>query len=61
MSTRSFGMIGKTYKTTQEAFKDADYYVAIERPQKNEYSEFWCVLGVLCALGLVAYLGFTRF
>ena len=37
MSTRTFGMIGKTYRTASEAFKDADYATAITRPQ----SSFW--------------------
>ena len=53
MSTRSFGMVGKTYKTTQEAFKEPDYYVAIELPKKSEYSHIWSVLGAITALGLV--------
>ena len=50
MSTRSFGMVGKTYKSTQEAFKEPDYYTAIQRPQQSEYSHIWCVLGVICVL-----------
>ncbi len=37
MSTRSFGMVGKTYKTASEAFKDADYACAITKPQNS----FW--------------------
>ena len=53
MSTRSFGMVGKTYKSTQEAFKEPDYYVAIELPKKSEYSHIWSVLGAVTALGLV--------
>jgi type VI protein secretion system component VasF len=61
MSTRSFGMVGKTYKTAQEAFKDASYASAIEKPLQSEYSPFWALLGVLLALGAVAYVGFTRF
>ena len=61
MSTRSFGMVGKTYKTSQEAFKDAEWYVAIEMPKKDEYSTFWSVCGVLVALGLILYYGTTRF
>lgn len=61
MSTRSFGMVGKSYRTAQEAFKDASWSTAIERPKENEYSEFWCFLGAMCALGLIAYVGFTRF
>jgi hypothetical protein len=37
MSTRSFGMVGKTYKTASEAFKDAEYACAITKPP----SSFW--------------------
>jgi hypothetical protein len=61
MSTRSFGMVGKTYKTSQEAFKDAEWYVAIETPTKDEYSTFWSVCGVLTALGLILYYGVNHF
>jgi hypothetical protein len=48
-------MMGKTYKTAQEAFKDADYYVAIQRPQKSEYGAFW---GFVWALSFVAVFGY---
>ena len=61
MSLRNIGMVGKTYKTASEAFKDADWCIAIERPNKSEYSPIWSLLGVLLALGVVAYVGFTRF
>lgn len=61
MSTRTFGMVGKSYKTASEAFKDASYATAIEKPLQNEYSPVWAVCGVLLALGAVAYVGFTRF
>lgn len=40
MSTRSFGMVGKTYKTASEAFKDADYATAIQRPAKGFWAWF---------------------
>ena len=56
MSTRSFGMVGKTYKTAQEAFKEPDYYVAIQRPQQSEYSHIWCVLGVISVLTLIVFV-----
>jgi len=56
MSTRSFGMVGKTYKSTQEAFKELDYYVAIQRPQQSEYSHLWCVLGVISVLTLIVFV-----
>jgi len=56
MSTRSFGMVGKTYKSTQEAFKEPDYYTAIQRPQQSEYSHLWCILGVISALALIVFV-----
>lgn len=56
MSTRSFGMMGKTYKTTQEAFKEPDYYTAIQRPHQSEYSHLWVIFGVLLSVGLVVYI-----
>ena len=60
MSTRSFEMVGKTYKTTQEAFKEPDYYTAIQRPQQSEYSHLWCILGVISVLTLIVFV-FNRF
>ena len=60
MSTRSFGMVGKSYKSTAEAFRDAEYATALEMPKKGEYDHFWAVLGVLVALGLVVWVA-TRF
>ena len=56
MSTRSFGMVGKTYKSASEALKDASWCTAIQRPDKSEYSHFWSILGVLSALGLVLFV-----
>jgi hypothetical protein len=55
MSTRSYGMMGKTYKSAQEAFKDAEYYVAIQRPEKSEQGVFW---GFVVALLIVAIFGY---
>ena len=60
MSTRSFGMVGKSYKTASEAFKDASYATGIEMPDKSEYSHIWAVLGVLTALGLIVWVS-SRF
>lgn len=60
MSTRSFGMVGKSYKTASEAFKDADYATGIEMPQKAEYDHLWAVFGVIAALGLIVWVS-TRF
>ena len=56
MSTRSFGMVGKSYKTASEAFKDADYANAIEIPKKAEYDYVWVVLVCLITMGFVAAL-----
>ena len=56
MSTRSFGMVGKTYKSASEALKDASWCTAIQRPHKSEYSHIWSILGVLSALGLVLFV-----
>jgi hypothetical protein len=56
MSTRSFGMVGKSYKSASEAFKDASYATGIEMPDKSEYSHIWALLGALTALGLIAWL-----
>ena len=55
MSTRSYGMMGKTYKTAQEAFKDANYYVAIQRPQKSEQGVFWGFVGALLIVAIFGY------
>jgi hypothetical protein len=59
MSTRSFGMVGKTYKTASEAFKDATYATAITRPQKTQYDFFWGLMGALFFVGVFAY-GFWK-
>lgn len=61
MSTRSFGMVGKSYTSATEAFKDYKYAIAIEGPQKSEYSSFWAVCGVLTALGIILYYGINHF
>lgn len=55
MSTRYFGM-GKTYKTTQEAFGDPDWYVAIERPKSSECGLFCGLLVALFLSGLFGYI-----
>jgi len=56
MSTRSFGMVGKSYSSTSEAFKDADYATALEMPLRNEYSHLWVIFGVLIGLGIVVWV-----
>lgn len=56
VSTRNFGMVGKSYRTASEAFKDADYANAIEMPAKAEYDHVWAIFGVLAAIGLVLFV-----
>ena len=56
MRTRSFGMVGKSYKTASEAFKDADYATGIELPQKAEYDYLWAIFGVIAAIALVVWV-----
>jgi len=60
MSTRSFGMVGKSYKSSSEAFKDADYAIGIEMPDRSEYSHLWAILGVIAGLGLIVWVS-SRF
>jgi len=55
MSTRSYGMMGKTYKSAQEAFGDANYYVAIQRPEKSEQGVFWGFVGALLIVAIFGY------
>jgi hypothetical protein len=40
MSMRNVGMVGKTYRTASEAFKDADYATAITRPTNSFWAWF---------------------
>ena len=56
MSTRSFGMVGKSYSSISEAFKDADYATALEMPLRSEYSHLWVIFGVLVGLGIVVWV-----
>ena len=60
MSTRSFGMVGKSYKSSSEAFKDADYAIGIEMPDRREYSHLWAILGVIAGLALIVWVS-SRF
>jgi len=55
MSTRTVGMVGKTYKTASEAFKDADYATAIERPQSSDFSGFGAFCGGMLFVAVFAY------
>jgi len=60
MSTRSLGMVGKTYKTASEAFKDADYATAIQRPQSSNVDGFNGFIMALLFLAIFSY-GFWRY
>ena len=59
MSTRLQGMIGKTYKSASEAFKDADYATAIQRPESSDFSGFGAFCGGMLFLVVFAY-GFWK-
>jgi hypothetical protein len=48
-------MMGKSYTTTQEAFGEPDYYVAIQRPEKSEQGVFWGFVGALAFVGVFGY------
>ena len=60
MSTRSLGMVGKTYRSSSEAFKDADYATAIQRPEKANTDGFVAFLLAMMFIGVFAY-GFYRY
>ena len=56
MSMRSFGMVGKSYKTASEAFRDADYANPIEMPEKAEKDYLGVIAVCLITAGFVAAL-----
>ncbi len=56
MSMRNSGMVGKTYKTASEAFKDATWSTAIQRPEEKRYEAFWGLLAVLFFVGTFGYI-----
>lgn len=56
MSMRSFGMVGKSYKTASEAFRDADYANPIEMPEKAEKDYLVVIAVCLVSAGFVAAL-----
>ena len=56
MSTRNYGMVGKTYQSTSEAFKDATWSTAITRPNNSEYDHLWAIGWVLSALFLMVWV-----
>jgi hypothetical protein len=55
MSLRSLGMVGKTYKTASEAFRDADYATAIQRPRQGDFEGLGAFLGGMLFLVVFAY------
>jgi hypothetical protein len=55
MSTRNFGMVGKSYKTASEAFRDADYATAIQRPQSSDFSGFGAFCGAILFVSVFGY------
>jgi hypothetical protein len=56
MSLRNIGMVGKTYKTASEAFKDADYATAIQRPTEKRYEALWALFGTLFFVATFGYI-----
>lgn len=55
MSTRNTGMVSKTYKTASEAFKDAEYATAIQRPENSPTTSFWGFIFAMVFVGVFAY------
>lgn len=63
MSTRTFGMVGKTYTSASEAFKDADYATGIWKCESdmqrtwNMAKDLWPILlFILVMFGAVAFV-----
>jgi hypothetical protein len=48
-------MVGKTFKSASEAFKDAEYASAIERPRESQYDFFWGLMGALLFVAVFGY------
>ena len=47
--------LGKTYRSVSEAFRDAEYASAIQRPVTPDYDGFWAFMGVLAFVAIFAY------
>jgi len=60
MSTRSTGMVGKTYRTASEAFRDANYATAIQRPTQSDFDGIGACLGGMLFVAVFGY-GFWRY
>jgi len=63
MSTRSFGMVGKTYTSASEAFRDANYATGLWKCESdtqrgiNLMKDLWPILlFILVMFGAVALL-----
>jgi len=54
MSKFNYGL-GKTYRSASEAFRDADYATAIQRPIKTDCSGFGAFMGALAFVAIFAY------
>jgi hypothetical protein len=48
-------MMGKTYRSASEAFKDADYATAIQRPQSSDFDGFGAFCGGMLFIVVFAY------
>jgi hypothetical protein len=48
-------MVGKTYRTASEAFNDADYATALQRPESSDFDGFGAFCGALLFLAIFAY------
>ena len=55
MSTRTIGMVGKTFNSIEEAFKDASYATAIQRPTTNRFDWLGAFLFGLFVSGVFGY------
>lgn len=47
--------VGKTYTSVSQAFRDAEYATAIQRPTKSDLSGFGAFLGALVFIAVFAY------
>jgi hypothetical protein len=56
MSLRSHGMVGKSYSSASEAFRDANYATAIQRPTEKRYEALWVLFGTLFFVATFGYI-----
>jgi len=57
MSTRSVGMVGKTYRSVSEAFKDAEYACAITKFHGETAMALNYLASIVLSISLSAFLG----